>query len=360
MNSAINDPANKVINVINEHNDPKINEMARRIVQSYSKNESTAVKQTLAIAPTINNQEQLYEDILDIFRRFGVEFISNQKVPYIIRVINGEKLKFVSIRMAEAYVLKKFLDCLNPDIYACTSVKSYFITDNEALLLDKINQYHAHFAFGKKKFLRTKDCIVRIEDVHQMRTFMEVCYTTFACNIDTSRKQKCGLININNILCSIPYCIKDNQKYIPLLYFQYLNEEEIQTAVKFENWDLAYLKLCCKVHGINDDLITSDSCMVVSLDDIKTFYSTDLNFEDFWPLNIDYTQFINVKRKDLSGTWIRRPVTVVPAKNNISRALTASATVTSNSIPVMMNTNQNGQQTNKMRQNMLLVFSLCI
>lgn len=83
-----------MINVINEHNDPKINEMARRIVQSYSKNESTAVKQTLAIAPTINNQEQLYEDILDIFS------------------IKGKKLKIYwcfEISMKAHYILCSFL-----------------------------------------------------------------------------------------------------------------------------------------------------------------------------------------------------------------------------------------------------------
>ena len=73
-------------------------------------------------------------------------------------------------------------------------------------------------------------------------------------------------------------------------------------------WDLAYLKFCCKVQGIRNELFANDICkvgvylvlshdrsipelynsltlifQVVALEEIKGHFPSGTTFEDYWP-----------------------------------------------------------------------------
>jgi hypothetical protein len=282
--------------------------------------------------------------------KFSWKSISGYHVPYIIRVINGEELKFVSVRMAETQLLSNYLHYLHADIYTCTSVRSHFITDSEAKILNEINIKHCDGVYGKDMFYSNKDYIVRLEDVHEFYTFIEVCYKKLLCNITPGRKEKCGFIRINSESV-VPYCIKDGQKYVPLFYFEGETENLRHRAVKLENWNLAYLKFCCKVQGIRNELFASDSCTVTSLDDIKNYFPPETNFEEYWPAKVIDTQLLtNQKSTHVNppGAWIRAPPEVPAPENTIPHSLTAPAPVMPQSMPVMMNTYQNGWPPNQM------------
>ncbi|XP_008185792.1 uncharacterized protein LOC100167868 isoform X2 [Acyrthosiphon pisum] len=374
MASVISVPANEGISVKNEHDDPEINAMALKMKENYQKNATAAAKQqaaspanvyinragravTLTNAPIITNNTQKNqdklpkdcEDVESIKGRFSWKLIAGYNVPYIIRVINGEHLKFVSVRMAETQLLSNYLHYLHADIYTCTSVRSHFITEAEAKLLNDINQKHTECIYGKEMFFQGKDYIVRLEDVHEFYTFIEVCYKKLLCNITPGRREKCGFIRINSESV-VPYCIKDNQKYVPLFYFEGETENLKHRAVKLENWNLAYLKFCCKVQGIRNELFASDSCTVTSLDDIKNYFPPETNFEEYWPAKVVDTQLLtNQKSTHVNppGAWIRAPPEVVPAENSIPLTLTAPASLPQ-SMPVLMNTYQNGWPANQM------------
>lgn len=71
--------------------------------------------------------------------RFGWHTISNVHIPYMLRH-GGEK--YCAVRVAESKVLSKFLAYLKPDIYTCTCIKSYYLTEAEARLMNDINMKH--------------------------------------------------------------------------------------------------------------------------------------------------------------------------------------------------------------------------
>lgn len=289
--------------------------------------------------------------------RFGWKVIGGCSVPFIIRIIDNERSYYVSVRIAETQLLSNYLNYLHADIYTCTSVKSHFITESEAKLLNEINMKHSDQIYGKELFQAGKDFIVRMEDVQEFYAFIEVCYKKLLCNIIPGRKEKCGFIRINSESV-VPYCIKDDQKYVPLFYFEGETENLRHRAVKLENWNLAYLKFCCKVQGIRNELFASDSCTVTSLDDIKNYFPPDTNFEEYWPAKVVDTQLLtNQKSTHVNppGAWIRAPPTVMnklPAQENIlPHSLTTPAPpppVIQPNMPLTNNTYQTGWTTNQM------------
>jgi len=222
---------------------------------------------------------------------------------------------------------------------------------------------HSDQVYGKDLFQANKDHIVRMEDVQEFYAFIEVCYKKLLCNITPGRKEKCGFIRINSESV-VPYCIKDNQKYVPLFYFEGETENLRHRAVKLENWNLAYLKFCCKVQGIRNELFASDSCIVTSLDDIKNYFPPDTNFEEYWPAKVVDTQLLtNQKSNHVNppGAWIRMPPTPVnklPTQESVlSHSLSSStpavppptpSVVPPPSMPLTNNTYPNGWSTNQM------------
>lgn len=259
--------------------------------------------------------------------------------------------------MAETHLLSSYLQYLHADIYTCTSVKSYFISDSEAKLLNDINFKHSEQTYGKDPFLSGKDYIVRLEDVTEFYYFVEICYKKLLCNIAPGDKEKCGFIRINSESV-VPYCLKDDQKYVPLFYFEGETESLRHRAIKLENWNLAYLKFCCKVQGIRNELFASDSCIVTSLDDIKNYFPSETNFEEYWPVKVVDTQLLtNSKSSQVNppGAWIRAPPAVVvlnnnvPTPENIPRTLPTSAPVAPPpSVSISNNTYQNRWSPNQM------------
>lgn len=274
-------------------------------------------------------------------------------MPYILRIINEEKLKFVSVRIAETQLLSMYLNYLHPNIYTCTSVKSHFITEAEAKLFNEINQKHSDLVYGKELFQAGKDYIVRLEDVQEFYTFIEVCYKKLLSQVTPGGKESCGFIRINSESV-VPYCIKEGKKYVPLFYFEGETENLKQSAVKLENWNLAYLKFCCKVQGIRNELFASDSCTVTSLDDIKNYFPPDTNFEEYWPAKVVDTQLLtNQKNAHINSpaAWIRAPPALLNTTSESilpPHSLPASSVVPPPSMPLTNNTYQNGWISNQM------------
>jgi len=97
-------------------------------------------------------------------------------------------------------------------------VRWNYITNYEAITLNEINK-NTYFTFGKEKFIAGKDYIVPLEDVQEFYTFIEVCYNRLLCKYKKGHQEKCGFIIINSQYV-VPYCMKDNKKYVLLFYFE--------------------------------------------------------------------------------------------------------------------------------------------
>jgi hypothetical protein len=233
---------------------------------------------------------------------FGWESFNSGKIhiPYIIR----QTEKYCAVRIVENKLLNKYLNVLHQDLYNCTSVRSYYITDVEARLLDEINFRHCDQYFGKEKF-SSKDLIVRLSDAQKFQQFLDVCYKKLT-NFSTPN-DKCGFIRINSESV-VPYTVRDGQKMVPLFYFEGETDNLKLKADSLSGWDLSYLKFCCKVQGIRNELFASETVAVISLDDIKSYFPQGTIFEDYWPNKVVDTQLLLAQKSHNSTiNWTHPP-----------------------------------------------------
>lgn len=235
--------------------------------------------------------------------KFGWVQLGKTHIPYIFR--RGEK--YCAVRMVEMKLLNKYLNYLHQDIYSCTCIRSYYITEAESRLLNEINVRHCDNQFGRDLFT-TRDLIVRLSDANEFYNFLDVCYSKLiqgTCN----PKDKCGFIRINKESV-VPYTVKNENKYVPLFYFEGETDNLKLKADKLEGWDLSYLKFCCKVQGIRNELFAHDSCSVISLNAIKSYFPPGTGFEDYWPSKVVETQLLlNGKNQTQIGQWTKQPPT---------------------------------------------------
>lgn len=273
-----------------------------------------------------------------------------------MRIINRKREKFVSVRIAEIQLLNKYLNYLPPDIYLCVTVRSQCITEAEARFLNDLNQNHADEMYGKISFRSDSDYVVRLEDLQNYYAFIEVCYNLLLRNNNMPCRQgKCGFVRINSEFV-VPYCcIDDEQKYLPLFYFEGDIENLRSQSVRLESWDMAYLKFCFMVQDTYDELFTCDSCIVVSLENIRNYFPPGTNFEEYWP-NVDGHNFRKSKFMNMSGSRIRTPPwlststrfvpeTVLPRPLSVAPSQPVSPLLLH--LPLLNNSHQNGYTSNQ-------------
>jgi len=265
--------------------------------------------------------------------------IGKFNLPYIIRVINGEHVKFIATRIAETQLFHTYLKRLNAAIFKCALVKWYYITISEANLLNEINVKHTDCVFGNELFVAGKDLIVRLEDVIAFHTFTEICYNKLLNKQDHENEKKCGFFKIGPE-SALPYCIKNDQMYVPIFFFEGEIENLVQQSIEISGWELAYFKFCGTVLGIKEELLSNDSYLMVNIDIVKNYYPPEIEFKEYWPDYDLYSHLINQNNSsgytNMPNVWIREPPQTQSAENctNIS---TVPGSVMPHSAPVMMN-----------------------
>lgn len=234
--------------------------------------------------------------------RFGWTTLGTAHIPYIFR--SGDK--YCAVRMVEVKLLNKYLNFLHQDIYNCTCIRSYYITDAEGRLLNEINVRHCDYQFGREQFT-TRDLIVRLSDAEEFYNFLDACYNKLL-NGSQNVTDRCGFIRINQESV-VPYTVYNDQKFVPLFYFEGETDNLKLKAEKLEGWDLSYLKFCCKVQGIRNELFAHDSCSVISLGDIRNYFPPGTLFEDYWPKKtLDSQLLINGKAQTQMIQWTKTPI----------------------------------------------------
>lgn len=235
--------------------------------------------------------------------RFGWTVFGKIFIPFIYR----QQEKYCSVRMVENKLLNKYLHCLHSDIYSsCTCVRSYYITQAEANLLHEVNSKHCDYEYTKEPFTQ-KDLIVRLSDATKFFQFLDICYRKLISG-SKSPSEKCGFIRINKESV-VPYTVRNSEQVVPLFYFEGETENLKQKADLLSGWDLAYLKFCCKVQGIRNELFSSENVAVISLTDIKSYFPNGTEFEDYWPSKVVDSNLLIGNRSNTNNTvnWTRQP-----------------------------------------------------
>lgn len=245
---------------------------------------------------------------------FGWATFGKIHIPYILR----QSEKYCAVRMVEMKLLNKYLNYLHQDIYSCTCVRSYYITEAESRLLNEINHKHCDSQFGREMFSQ-KDLVVRLTDANKFYQFLDICYKKLLMG-NSGPSDKCGFIRINKESV-VPYTVRDTEKFVPLFYFEGETDNLKLKADYLSGWDLSYLKFCCKVQGIRNELFASDSVAVISLIDIKSYFPTGTEFEDYWPSKVVDTQLlVGTKSANSSVHWTRQPSAPPPKITPVAAA----------------------------------------
>ncbi|ROT73548.1 hypothetical protein C7M84_007995 [Penaeus vannamei] len=126
--------------------------------------------------------------------RFGWSTIHNAHIPYLFR----REDKYCAVRMVETKLLNKYLNFLPHEITTCIHVRSYFITEGEAKLLNEINMKHCEFQFGRDLFT-TKDLVVRLHDARCFYKFLDTCFKKLVQK-SPEQSEHCGFVRINDTL----------------------------------------------------------------------------------------------------------------------------------------------------------------
>ncbi|KAH8269667.1 hypothetical protein KR026_000744 [Drosophila bipectinata] len=258
---------------------------------------------------------------------FGWASFGKVSIPYIYR----QSEKYCSVRMIELKLLGKYLNCLHPDIYSsCTCVRSYYITDAEARLFIEINHKHCDGEFGRDIFTQ-KDLVVRLSDASKFYQFLDICYRKLVTGSKTP-SEKCGFIRINKESV-VPYTVRNNQQVVPLFYFEGETENLKTKAELLNGWDLAYLKFCCKVQGIRNELFSSENVAVISLTDIKSYFPNGTEFEDYWPSKVVDSNLLIGNRANVTNSvnWTRQPSAPPPKVSSGSSSVSGSGSGMGNS-----------------------------
>lgn len=222
--------------------------------------------------------------------RFEWEKIKAFSVPYIFRVVNGERIRFISIYHANTLLLSKYLDIIHPDIIsACKSVNGLLISAAEAILLTDINLKHSDQHY---KFTAGKDFIGLMEEILEFYVFLRNCYRKIRCKPMLGNTELFGFIRFHTSqsIQVVPYIIINQKKYVPLFFFKnvpMITKFPKSSIVKLKNVYLAYLKFCCKIQGITKNVYDKISCRAIDFDVIKEYSPKEVYFEyNYWPIKI--------------------------------------------------------------------------
>lgn len=203
---------------------------------------------------------------------FGWTVIDNVNIPYILR----SDQQFVSVRIVEMKLLSRYPNSYPDDLGKHAPLTSFFITKNEAKLLNEINLEHCAGEYGKRDFT-IKDLIVLLSD---FINFYNLVKKTFP-DADAARQNASSLgsarwLQIKNTVT--PYIIRPDGKYVPLSVIQYaagLLTNENVSGVPPTLLECSMLNEACKHAGV-EFVFSDSSTRLVKVDDITRISPVDM------------------------------------------------------------------------------------
>lgn len=114
-----------------------------------------------------DNQKTI--DAPSYLSQFGWEKVGNDDlaIPVIVRS-NGTR--YAPVRIVEQEIIKKF-NSLPQTLFQCITLKSFYIMQSEAKLLNSINFNHCNSRYGEA-FFTQKDVIISANDVRELKRYL--------------------------------------------------------------------------------------------------------------------------------------------------------------------------------------------
>jgi len=272
----------------------------KRLAGAMANNEDSSMARE-SILPLYHGISQLDQNSTE--GKFTWISVNNKGyLPEVIRFDQCGKIeKYVSVKMAEKGFLGQFMKNLPYEVMAkVADISSHKVTEAEAILLNEINARHCDNGFGRNESF-VRDLLVKSDEFVNFYSFLNLCSDKMVLKKSQVGKDKCGFLRIAGS-SDVPYVLIQDRKYLPLFYF----EGEVGSLARKEirSWDWAYLKFCCKIQGVKEELMPKDSCPVIALKELQTYFPSDTTYTEYWPSK-DFLNKIFSKKTTMSGSWAK-------------------------------------------------------
>lgn len=209
--------------------------------------------------------------------QFGWERIGTEglAIPVILRN-NG--IRYSPVRIVEQEIIKKF-DKLPQQVFQCITLKSFYLSPNEAKLLNLINFNHCNNYYGEILF-NSKDRIVAASDVKDLLRFLHISQKIFH-NEGADLVGKFGIVKFPTNpqkpehKLPVPYLGKSynqsNQpgRFVPLrLVENFVWDQSIQVQGQPTDWDVMYLQMLSIYSENNAAHLINRDCSIVLLENL--------------------------------------------------------------------------------------------
>lgn len=185
--------------------------------------------------------------------QFGWEGIGPEEfaVPVILRSNN---VRYSPVKIVEQEIIKKY-DTLPQTVFQVITLKSFFVTNIEAKLLNTINYHHCNGRYGDTLFT-SKDVIISAADVRELSRFLNLSHHVFTQEFSEEVKCKLGIIRLvvnpsqPTFTLLVPYICKRYPgsegavRFVPdKLIAPYVKHSNKSVRSNPNDWDIMYLKM---------------------------------------------------------------------------------------------------------------------
>lgn len=184
--------------------------------------------------------------------QFGWEKIGTEEfaVPVIVR---NNSVRYSPVRIVEQEIIKKY-DLLPQTVFQVITLKSFFLTNIEAKLLNNINFNHCNLRYGELNFT-SKDVIISAPDVRELSRFLNLSHHVFTNDL-VEVNTKLGIIRLMldpaqpSYTLLVPYICKlypaseGAVRFVPdKLVSPYVKHTSKTVRSSPNDWDIMYLKM---------------------------------------------------------------------------------------------------------------------
>lgn len=204
-------------------------------------------------------------------------------LPQLIRTVpDSPPVNFLSGKMLEK-VLTPAMSVLPRKIAAMPEWFKFPVSLNESKLLADINSNHCEDQFGQQDQF-TDDYLVKTTDAIQYSHYLTFC-TNRIIRQDEDSHFKCGFLTVSGTH-EVTFVTVGGKPYIPLFYLQ--GVPQLLTSTTISGWDWAYLRFCCLLQRISQELLSSPDVLCVDLPELLLLLPLDTTLRTFWPDTCHY------------------------------------------------------------------------
>lgn len=139
-------------------------------------------------------------------------------VPVILR----NDTRYVPIRIVEQDIIRKY-ENLPRHFFTCISLESFYMTTNEANLVNTINKVHCDNLYGQDLF-STNSMLMNVSDVKPLSRFLNISYRIFTSDL-SEFVDKMGIIEIyrDNVseTIKVPYVCKCKYTLLAMISLEF-------------------------------------------------------------------------------------------------------------------------------------------